>query len=477
MPWFQNGTCDPFHPETLTCTLGNLVEYSINATSAAHVAAGLKFAQSKNIRLAIKNTGHDFLGRSTAKYGLGIWTHNLNAIDINLHYNGTTYKGPAIKIGSGTQAAAAYEAAHAAGYRVLGGTCPTVGLAGGYTQGGGHSALSSLYGLSADNVLEWEVVTADGSITIASPAHNSDLYWALSGGGGGSYGTVISMTSKMYPESPTGGATLSFNTSSATSNSFWNAIAVLQGGVTPIVDAGAVVLYQMSNKSITAFVTAPSLTRTQITNYFEYMTDHLISSKIPYTFTTTTDSTYFDHFSRYYGPLPNGIYEVSHLIGSRLIPRSVVAARNQAIISTYRDITASGDWSVVSIALNASHATARNSPAANAVLPAWRDALLHTLAFSPWDWDAPISTMQSRERLLSEIINPALVNLAPGSGTYMNEANFNQSDAEEAFFGRNLGRLRSIKKKYDPFDLFYAPTAIGSEAWVPDTSGRLCRPM
>ena len=351
-----------------------------------------------------------------------------------------------------------------------------MGPAGGYTQGGGHSALSSLYGLSADNVLEWEVVTADGSITIASPAHNADLYWALSGGGGGTYGTVISMTSKMYPESPTGGATLSFNTSSATSDSFWNAIAVLQGGVTPIVDAGAVVLYQMSNTSITAFVTAPSLTRTQITNYFKYTTDHLISSKIPYTFTTTIDSTYFDHFSRYYGPLPNGIYEVSHLIGSRLIPRSVVAARNQAIISAYRDITASGDWSVVSIALNASHATARNSPAANAVLPAWRDALLHTLAFSPWDWDAPISTMQSRERLLTEVINPALVNLAPGSGTYMNEANFNQSDAAEAFFGRNLERLRSIKKKYDPLDLFYAPTAIGSEAWVPDASGRLCRP-
>ena len=61
MPWFQNGTCDPFHPETLTCTLGNLVEYSINATSAADVAAGLKFAQSKNIRLAIKNTGHEYV--------------------------------------------------------------------------------------------------------------------------------------------------------------------------------------------------------------------------------------------------------------------------------------------------------------------------------------------------------------------------------------------------------------------------------
>ena len=61
MPWFQNGTCDPFHPESKLCTLGNLVEYTINASSAADVAAGLVFAQAHNIRLAIKNTGHEYV--------------------------------------------------------------------------------------------------------------------------------------------------------------------------------------------------------------------------------------------------------------------------------------------------------------------------------------------------------------------------------------------------------------------------------
>lgn len=61
MPWFQNGTCDPFHPESQPCTLGDLVEYTINASSATDVAAGLKFAQEKNIRLAIKNTGHEYV--------------------------------------------------------------------------------------------------------------------------------------------------------------------------------------------------------------------------------------------------------------------------------------------------------------------------------------------------------------------------------------------------------------------------------
>lgn len=60
----------------------------------------------------------------------------------------------------------------------------TVGFAGGYIQGGGHSVLSSLYGMAADQALEFEVITTDGRLVRASPSENADLYWALSGGVG-----------------------------------------------------------------------------------------------------------------------------------------------------------------------------------------------------------------------------------------------------------------------------------------------------
>jgi hypothetical protein len=56
-PYFQS--CDPYTSEASPCTIGNYVEYSINASSADEIAAGLKFAQQKNIRLVIKNTGHE----------------------------------------------------------------------------------------------------------------------------------------------------------------------------------------------------------------------------------------------------------------------------------------------------------------------------------------------------------------------------------------------------------------------------------
>lgn len=103
-------------------------------------------------------------------------------------------------MGAGVQGYEAYTAAHARGLLVVGGECPTVGLAGGFTSGGGHSSFSSIYGMAADQALEWEIVTADGIHLIATPTQNSDLYWALSGGGAGTYAIVLSLTSKVYSE-------------------------------------------------------------------------------------------------------------------------------------------------------------------------------------------------------------------------------------------------------------------------------------
>lgn len=134
----QNGSCDPFEPRSKPCVLGNYVSYSIAAESADDVAAGLKFAQSNNIRFAIKNTGHDFLGKNTGAGALGIWTHKLRDITIMDNYRSNRYRGPAAKYGSGVAAFDVYAAVSKRGYVGVGGSCPSVGLAGGYTQGGGE---------------------------------------------------------------------------------------------------------------------------------------------------------------------------------------------------------------------------------------------------------------------------------------------------------------------------------------------------
>lgn len=69
---------------------------------------------------------------------------------------------------------------------------------------------------------------------------------------------------------------------------------------------------------------------------------------------------------------------------------------------------------------------------------------------------------------------PRLTALTPGSGVYLNEADFQQPDWQTAFYGENYKRLLAIKDEYDPRGVFYAPTGVGSEAWKVGEGGRLC---
>jgi hypothetical protein len=70
---------------------------------------------------------------------------------------------------------------------------------------------------------------------------------------------------------------------------------------------------------------------------------------------------------------------------------------------------------------------------------------------------------------------PRLAALTPGGGAYLNEGDLRQPNFQEVFYGANYGRLLSIKNKYDPYHIFYAVTAVGSEYWSPDSEGRLCK--
>ena len=81
---------------------------------------------------------------------------------------------------------------------VVGGNAQSVGAGGGYTIGGGHSSNSPLHGLAVDNLLEVDIVIADGSLLTTNACTNSDLFWALRGGGGGSWGVVTRMVYKAH---------------------------------------------------------------------------------------------------------------------------------------------------------------------------------------------------------------------------------------------------------------------------------------
>lgn len=177
-PFFANQSCDPWTPRERPCELGTYVRYAVNATDVDHIATAVNFAREKNIRLVIRNTGHDYLGRSTGTGALAVWTHYMKDIT-PVEWNDADFTGTALKLGAGVQGYEVLQAATVLGRVAVGGECPTVGVAGGYTQSGGHSALSTSFGLAADQTLSFEVITASGELVTASKAENADLYWAL----------------------------------------------------------------------------------------------------------------------------------------------------------------------------------------------------------------------------------------------------------------------------------------------------------
>jgi hypothetical protein len=174
---------------------------AVAVRTAADIAGAVRFARDRGIRLAVRGTGHDYLGRSSAPGSLLVWTHEMR--DITVHDAFTPAGGgqpvPAVTVAAGTRWLEVYQALASHGRYVQGGGCLSVGAAGGFTQGGGFGSFSKRYGTAAGNVLEAEVVTADGEIVVASASQHPDLFWALRGGGGGTFGVLSALTFRTYP--------------------------------------------------------------------------------------------------------------------------------------------------------------------------------------------------------------------------------------------------------------------------------------
>ena len=414
-PWFANGTCDPFHPVSKACTLGHYVVHAVNVSKPEHISTTLRFANEHNIRVVTRNTGHDYLGKSTGAGSLGIWLHNLK--DIKIHdYQDKHYTGKAITMGAGVQGIEAYEAADRAGLQVVGGECPTVGIAGGYTQGGGHSALSSRYGLGADQVLKWEVVDGSGNLITATRDNEySDLYWALSGGGGGTYGVVWSVTSKAHPGTPVSGLSLTFtNMADISKDTYYEAVTRFHATLPTIVDAGGMVVWFFTSTSFAISpITAPDTSRDDLLSLMEPFITDLAELGIEYDMHAEEFPSYLSQFQTMQGEI--GVGEAQY--GGWLIPRSVVQENNDALTTAYREITEDGA-TVIGVALNVSREV--TGDVYNAVLPSWRDTLIHTTLTTPWKWNAKEEMVEMQRKMTEEYI-PKLTALAPDAGAYLNE--------------------------------------------------------
>lgn len=120
----------------------------------------------------------------------------------------------------------------------------------------------------------------------------------------------------------------------------------------------------------------------------------------------------------------------------------------------------------------------------NAVNHAWRTNALHIISSLFWDANTTIPEAAAEMADFSEKWSEPMRQATPGAGSYANEADANEADFKETFFGlETYARLLEIKQKYDPTDLFYANKAVGSDGWyvtgqlegLPTSNGKLCR--
>jgi hypothetical protein len=472
--------------------------YAVAATSADDVAAAVNFADENNVRLAVKGAGHDYLGRNTAPDSLLIWTQNMDEIKVHDDFliEGGSGKGTfAISVGAGVRWLNTYHAATEAGLYVQGGGCTTVGASGGFMQGSGFGSLSRMYGTGAGNVLEFEVVTADGKIQIANEKQNSDLFWALRGGGGGTFGVVTRTTMLAHPIPDTMG--LVAGKIVAKNDAAFQALLVqlvkfLQGTTT--VDWGEQIRVSEDNEiefaPLTYLNKSENWARKQLkplTNWVEKtdgVTSDLSFSVFPFSDLWNTefwDKENPDQITRdptpgspdwYYWWTSNSKELSWYLIAyqSRWLPFEMLEDPDQ-LAKLMFDVSRVNDYSIhLNKGLYGQSDESRSRDEKTCINPAVFDATgLIIMSSSVKEFWPELPETQADDSAFAaqrDSVNSAmgLFRAAiPDAGSYANEADFFETDWKNEFWGQNYDRLLQIKQEVDPNNLFKVHHGVGSD--------------
>jgi FAD/FMN-containing dehydrogenase len=472
------------------------------------VVAAVKFARKNNLRLVVKGGGHSYQGTSNAADSLLIWTRHMNAIVTHDAFVGAGCEGraepqPAVSIEAGAYWRQAYDEVTTKGGRyVQGGGCMTVGV-GGLILGGGFGSFSKAYGTAAASLIEADVVTANGEVRIANACVNSDLFWALKGGGGG-FGVVTRVTLRTRPLPDFFGGV--FATVRSTSddayrrliaktvefyaqalfNSHWGEqIGFRPGGVITISmvfqglarqEAEAVWRpffdWVAASPQDLAFASAPQIGALPARRFLD---PSLLKSVPGRTLADDRHGAPADNIF-WAGNLEEAgalwyAYQSAWLPASLLEPDQ----RERLIGALF---AAAQHWGVT---LHVNKGLAGAAPEAiaaageTAMNPAVVDAFALAISGALGQPAYPgvpgrepdaaeaRSQAQATEQAMNEIRN-----LLPRVGSYVWETDFFQPNWQDAFWGENYPRLRAVKDKYDPEGLFFLHHGVGSESWSAD---------
>ncbi|KAI0031631.1 hypothetical protein K488DRAFT_51732 [Vararia minispora EC-137] len=451
------------------CAQANVPLFAINATLPEHVQAGVAFSAQHDLRVAIKSSGHDYLGRSTNRGALLLWTQYMKNVTFTSAFIvGGEDQGSAVTVGSGMGLRAIYTAVQAQGKMVVGGTAATVSAGGGYIQGAGHSAFSPMFGLAADNVLQFEVVLADGSFVVANAVSHPDLFWALRGGGAGSWGVVTSVTLRTFPT-----FTAAIHTATVLFASSADAAAGMRAHATHISDYDTVragqYFYLFSNgPGENAYLQLNTLVINASADAATQLVAPLLADLVTAGGTLANQSALVAPAQAIVG-FADDRAGYNTLLGSRLVPLSAYTDAPDRIEETYRQLLDFGVGSILGHLLGGGK-VAENAVIDSAVHPKWRTAKTHVIATTTWADSTPAADVLALKANFTATVLPLLAAMTgePDSGAYSNEADVDEPNFRTTFFGAHYARLSAIKAAYDPRSLFVVRAGVGSELWDAD---------
>ncbi|KAJ3513634.1 hypothetical protein NLJ89_g2843 [Agrocybe chaxingu] len=412
------------------CLQGSVPSYYIDVTGPKDIQAAYAFSKNTKFPLVIKNSGHDYIGRSAGPGTLALWI----ALNTAFVPEGCSAEPQsAVTFGAGVQFQAVYDFARANNVTIVGGADPAVGATGGWSMGAGHGALSPAMGLGVDRVLQYKIVTPDGKFRTANKCQNPDLFFALRGGGGGTFGVVLEGT---FIASPAVTMQVVLGTYENTPENTVKLVKALGksatqmasdgwgGYITPPASAGV-----WANPLLDAEAAPKSAAG--VVSAFES-----VGGAVSF-FTMPTPSDFFDTFIAP-NTDPVGRPQVQ---SSRLISDYLVA--NDDVLSALAGAMVSSDFSqILAVTPYAFKDFDKDGTSIN---PAWRTAVWHALSMNLWNFNSTRSERETAYQRLKTVWTPVR-DLTPGSGAYFNEADTYEPDYTTSFWGQ-LRKTARYKKQ------------------------------
>ncbi|WP_130619697.1 FAD-binding oxidoreductase [Dyella amyloliquefaciens] len=483
--------------------------YVVVAAQTADVVAAVNFAREHRLRLVVKGGGHSYQGTSDAPDSLLIWTRHMNAVTLLEQFVPQGCEGqqaplPAVTVQAGAMWVDAYNAVTTeAGRYVQGGGCMTVGVAG-LVQSGGFGSFSKQFGTAAGNLLEAEVVTADGKTRVVNVRQDPELFWAIKGGGGGSFGVVTRLTLRTHDLPEVFGAVFGLIQADsdeayraliaeavrfyrdALFNTHWGEQMVFRGDNALRLS----MLFQGLDQKTAEQTWAPFFAWVRARKDCRFKDEPRIIALPARHF---WDAEFF----RQHAPQliasdsrpgaardrvlwagdQGQVAQFIHGYRSGWLPQSLLDPQQQGKLVDAL-FNATRHWGL-SLHFNKGLAGAPADALARsrdtATHPQVLDAFTLVITGSEGDPAFPgmpgagpdLENARSEARRIDASMD-ALLKVAPGAGSYVSESNYFERDWQTSFWGSHYNRLAAAKRRYDPEGLFFVHHGVGSEAWSDD---------